>query len=96
MLVLGKFKDDYWLVCGPMRNEPKLAGNLAQLDCTVQSVHKQFGQSSRNMNTKSGILVVVHTLVLIAMLEKHGLSYMHSLVDLINTMAFIISPLPNV
>ena len=45
MFVLGKFKDDYWLVCEPMRNEQKVAGNLAQLDCTVQSVHKQWGQS---------------------------------------------------
>ena len=34
LFVLGKFKDDYWSVCEPMRNELKVAGNLAQLHCT--------------------------------------------------------------
>ena len=37
LFVLGKFKDDYWSSCGPMRNKAKVAGNLAQLLCTVQS-----------------------------------------------------------
>ena len=36
-------------VCLPVRSsqlvETKVAGNLAQLHCTVQSVHKQWGQS---------------------------------------------------
>ena len=58
LFVLGKFKDDYWSVCEPMRNELKVAGNLAQLHCTVQSVHKQRGQLSRNIGTSVGIAVV--------------------------------------
>ena len=37
LFVLGKFKDAYWSSCGPMRNKAKVAGNLAQLLCTVQS-----------------------------------------------------------
>ena len=40
-----------------MRNKAKEAGNLAQLHCTVQSVHKQWGQSSRNIGTSVGIAV---------------------------------------
>ena len=36
LFVLGKFKDDYWLVCEPMRNKVKVAGNLAQLHSTVE------------------------------------------------------------
>ena len=30
LFVLGKFKDDNWLVCELMRNKAKVAGNLAK------------------------------------------------------------------
>ena len=39
MLVLGKFQDAYWLTCEPMRNKTKVAGNLAQLHCSVYRVY---------------------------------------------------------
>ena len=35
LFILGKFQDAYWLICEPMRNKAKVAGNLAQLHCTV-------------------------------------------------------------
>ena len=40
-----------------MSNKANEVGNLAQLHCTVQSVHKQWGQSSRNIGTSVGIAV---------------------------------------
>ena len=40
-----------------MRNMAKEARNQAQLHCTVQSVHKQWEQSSRNIGTRVGIAV---------------------------------------
>lgn len=40
-----------------MRNKAKVAGNLAQLHCTVQSVHEQWGQSRKNIGTSVGIAV---------------------------------------
>ena len=42
LFVLRKFRDNYWSRCKPMRNKAKEAGN--QPNCTVQSVHKQWGQ----------------------------------------------------
>ena len=52
-LALGKLKDDYWVECEPMRNEAKVAGNLAQLDCTVQSVYTYSGDCQAGMSTRA-------------------------------------------
>ena len=57
LFVSGKFLDDYWSRCKPIRNQAKEEGNLAQVHCTVQSVQKQWGQSSTNIGTSVGIAV---------------------------------------
>ena len=55
LFVLGKFKDDYWLVCEPMRNKERIGGkssaaSLYSTECTktVGTVEQEYWHARRH------------------------------------------------